>query len=385
MDPIWNKRLGWLLLLAGWALTIGLDPWALSQRDLHALAGSPRMAARHAQGVVLAMGLQQLALVLLTRARERPLGRWARTFTLLGTLLYTTGYLDLALGLGPLWLIPLGAGINLLALALLLAEELRAPGSPERQIVLAIFCVGMGLDLAVGLFTADPAHFFPAFLGPEDGVRQRMLRLGRVAATALSLLLLLFQERASRADGLFAWVRAAQWGLVIGCVGMPTILAAAALLDIRLKYLLPIPALATTLGAVVGLVLAWRTARPLECWGWALIVVSVNAGLLVGLYAFDGPLPAPPTQEMYTLFPRRLVRLAHAYSIVLGMSAILLARLPAGRLATSLFVGGSCVTLAALGLLGWWPEATAVLAAGPLLIVAGLLASWWKRDPSQAP
>jgi hypothetical protein len=376
MHPIWNKRLGWLLLLGGWALAIGLDPWALGERDPAALPGSPRMAARHAQGVVLAMGLLQMAVALLSPARERPLGRWARTLTLLGTLLYTTGYLDLALGLGPVWLVPLGGGINLLAFILLLAEELRSPGPClERRVVLTIFCVGMGLDLAVGLFTVDAARFLPTTLGPEDGVRQRMLRLARVAATALSLLLLLFQERASRANGLSPWVRAARWSLVIGCVGMPTILAAAAFLDLRVKYLLPIPALSVTLGAVVGVLLAWRSACRLEWWGWLLIAVSVNAGLLIGLYAFDGPLPAPPTQELYTLFPRRVVRLAHGYSIVLGMLAILLARLPAGRLATILFLSGSCVTLTAFGMLALWPAATWLLPLGPLLLSGSLLAA----------
>src|SRR5262249_2875787 len=136
-----------------------------------------------------------------------------------------------------------------------------------------------------------------------------------------------------------------------------------------------------TLGAVVGLVLAWRKARPLEGWGWLLITVSVNLGLVVGLYAFDGPLPAPPTQEFYSSFLRRLARLDHAYSIVLGMMAILLARVPVARPVANLFLAGCCVTLAAVGLLGLWPDATWTLAVGPVLVVTSLLAAGLSRNP----
>ena len=39
--------------------------------------------------------------------------------------------------------------------------------------------------------------------------------------------------------------------------------------------------------------LARRQASRLEQLGWLLIFLSMNVGLLVGLYAFDGPLPTP--------------------------------------------------------------------------------------------
>ena len=60
MPGFWNERLGWLLLLAGLCTAVGLDPWSLSERDPAALPGSVRMAARHAQAVVLAMGFFML-------------------------------------------------------------------------------------------------------------------------------------------------------------------------------------------------------------------------------------------------------------------------------------------------------------------------------------
>src|SRR5215468_10574133 len=53
---VWNERLGSMLLIAGLAAAVVLDPWSFSARDPAALAGSARMAARYAQGVVLAMG-----------------------------------------------------------------------------------------------------------------------------------------------------------------------------------------------------------------------------------------------------------------------------------------------------------------------------------------
>src|SRR5262249_11937703 len=180
--------------------------------------------------------------------------------------------------------------------------------------------------------------------------------------------------------GSSAWVRRGRLGLVVGCVGMPSILSAACFLWVEIKYLLPIPALAATFGIIVGLVLARRSARPLEQWGWLLVAVSVNLGLLVGLYAFDGPLPAPPTQQDYHALTRRLLRLGHAYAIVLGLLAIAVAETTSWRLPAALLVAGTCVTLLAIGVVAVWPDATAILAAGPALVALALVAAWpWRR------
>ena len=102
----------------------------------------------------------------------------------------------------------------------------------------------------------------------------------------------------------------------------------------------------------------------------------MSLGLLLGLYAFDGPFPAPPYQGQYNGFFRRLTRLGHAYCIVLGLLAILVAQVSASRLAAGLLVAGSCLTLLDIGLVAGWPEATPVLGAGPLLIALALLAAW---------
>jgi hypothetical protein len=197
-----------------------------------------------------------------------------------------------------------------------------------------------------------------------------------VAAIALSLLTLLARDLCP-ASPLNRWRRLA---MMVGTVGMPTVLTAACFAWLDLKYLLPIPALAMTGGVVVALLCVRRTGSPLEQWGWLLVVISMNVGLLVGLYAFDGPLPTPEFVGPYNEFARRLMRLGHAYAIVLGILAILLGRQSAGRLAGTLFVAGSCVTVVGIGLLIFMELPTAVLAPGPALVVLALLVGiHWNR------
>jgi len=259
----------------------------------------------------------------------------------------------------------------------------RVPVAAEVRVVLANFLFGMAIDVISGLSAVDPAHYL-AFLGPEDGVRQRMLRLARVAAIALSLAILLFRDLclSGPASPLDRWSR---FALLSGTVGLPTVLTAACFVHVDLKYLLPIPALAMTSGVLLALVRARRTAAPLEQWGWLLIAASMNVGLLIGLYAFDGPLPAPEFVGSYNEFVRRLSRLGHAYCIVLGLLAILLARQSAGRLVAFLLLAGSGVTVLGIVLLAFCPEATAILAPGPALVVLALVAGvHWGAGPRRS-
>jgi hypothetical protein len=383
MPGVWNNRLGWLLLLAGFCAAIGLDPWSLSERDAAALPGSVRMAARHAQAVLVAMGFLQIAVAYLLRegALSQRLRHLAGPVLAVGTLIYAAGYVGLNLRPGGAWLIVLGAAINGIGFALLNWTAWRAPTAAEVRVVLAVFLLGMVIDIMCGLYVVDAEHLLSIDLGPEDGVRQRMLRLARVAATALSLLTLLYRERAVSST---PWHRPARIALMIGTVGMPTVLVAACFVDTRLKYLLPIPALAMTGGVIVALLEARRTASPLELWGWLLVAVSMNVGLLVGLYAFDGPLPTPGFVGTYNEFARRLSRLGHAYCIALGLLAILLARQAAGRVATVLFIAGSSVMVLATVLLAFLPDLTALLVPGPLLVALALVAGvHWDFGPQQ--
>jgi hypothetical protein len=369
-----NERLGWLLLLAGLSAAVGLDPWSLSERDPAALLGSVRMAARHAQAVVLAMGFLQIAVALLLRENTLPrrLRSVASLVLVLGTLVYAAGYVGVVLRPGDAWLIASGAAVNLFGFALLGWAAWRTPVAVEVRVALATFLLGMAIDTVSGLCAVDAWSSLLIDLGPVDGVRQQMLRLARVAATALSLLTLLYRDLAA-AGAAQPGNRWSRLGLLIGTVGMPAVLTAACFVSMDLKYLLPIPALAMTGGVALALRQANRTASLLERWGWLLVVISMSVGLVIGLYAFDGPLPTPEFVGPYNGFVRRLIRLGHAYAIVFGLLAILLARHGAGRLAVSLFLAGSCGTVLGIGLLAFPGPPTAVSAPGPALAVLALL------------
>jgi hypothetical protein len=77
-----------------------------------------------------------------------------------------------------------------------------------------------------------------------------------------------------------------------------------------------------------------------------------------------------------------LMRLGHAYAIVLGLLAILLARQMAGRAATVLLLAGAGVTLLDITLLMFWPGVPGILAPGPALVTLSLAAGFRWRAPS---
>ena len=137
---------------------------------------------------------------------------------------------------------------------------------------------------------------------------------------------------------------------------MPAVLTAACFSSLTIKYLLPLPATAVCFGVSCGLLLAVRSCRPLEIWGWTLIVVSTWVGMLMGLYAFDGPLVPPGFLGEYANLSRGISRMAHSYSIVFGMLAIFLSweskhgepRTAGARVASMLVAIGSLLTLVVL-------------------------------------
>lgn len=374
MDGVLNERLGWVLLLFGFITAVGLDPWTLSEREPTALPGSVRMAARHAQGVVLAMGFLELAVALLLREGTLPaaLRRVAGPVLAVGTIVYVSGYAGLALWPEHAWLIPVGAMVNLFGFAFLVWGTWRTPVTVEVRVVLAIFVFGMAIDAASGLYAVDASHFLPAYVGPEDGVRQRMLRLARVAATALSLMTLLFRNL-YLSDPQSPLVRWSRLAMLVGTGGMPIVLTSACFMHVDLKYLLPIPALAMTGGVLFALLRARQTAPRLEQGGWLLIAMSMSVGLLIGFYAFDGPLPAPEFVGSYNDFVRRLSRLGHAYCIVLGLLAIVVARQSVGRLGEILLMVGSCVTILNIVLLAFLKAPSIILAPGPAVVALALI------------
>ena len=156
------------------------------------------MVARYGQAVVLGVAFLQL----LTRGpagRRGPAGAASRAaLTGLGAVVYAAGNV---LGLWQpetVWLIPVGALLNAVGFAVLAAAFAGRRAVRVGGVILPVLCLGMLLDATAGLARASPAAFSLAYLGPEDGVRLRMLRLARAAVTALSVTAFLYQGLAER-------------------------------------------------------------------------------------------------------------------------------------------------------------------------------------------
>lgn len=367
-----NRRLGWLLLGLGFLGAALIDPWALTAAGAEAPF---RLAAREAQGVVLAMGLLQL-LVAQLAAR----GSAARTLTAAGALLYAGGHvLRLFMPAGG-WLVPLGAVLNAVAVVLLLRTARRDGRDWTTLVALGALALGMVLDAAAGLAFLFP-HGLSPYLGPEAGIRRRMLRLARVAAIALPAQAFLFHDL-QRTLPRRGWV---EWGgraLALGAAGMPALLIAAALGDLRLKYLLPLPADAILFGAGTAVWLAFRRGTVPERVGWTLLLASMLLGEALGGFAFDGPLPAPGGFTHYLDPARSLTRIGHAYAIVLALM-LLFARedgRPPSRGGELLMVGvlislGLLVLVAVAGVPPGW------LAPGPALVAVAAIGLGARKVP----
>ena len=376
----WNRLLGWLMLLVGWGLVAILDPYLLTAPLSPTLTASVRWSLRHFLGVMLAMGVLQLAVSHLceTVAFQPAARRTAALLTMVGAMVYTTGY---GVGEAGGGLVLAGSACNLVGLASLLWGSPHGEYTTPIRMVLPVACFGMILDFGAGVLVMIPESWGVDYLGDGEGVRLRMLRLARVASIALSVLTLLYFGVAHRVRPAKVGVSRIGYLLASGAMGMPTVLAAACFTSLSLKYLLPLPAIAVCVGVSCGLLLATNTCRPLEIWGWSLIVASTSVGMLMGFYAFDGPFASPSFLGSYSDLPRGLSRLAHSYSIVLGMLAIFLAReceagCPAGgrmRWGGVLVTIGSTLTLITLiaHLLTRLPPWTLTL--GPTGVVVGSL------------
>ena len=59
--------------------------------------------------------------------------------------------------------------------------------------------------------------------------------------------------------------------------------------------------------------------------GWSLFLAGIAGGMLLGLWAFNGPFPAPERFADYAGVPRRLLRLAHIAAMALGVTNVLFA------------------------------------------------------------
>lgn len=361
----------------------GLDPWIFGQQEPAELLGSRRMQFRHAQGVILAMALLQLVVgyVLTTRAFQSRFSVQSSILTGCGAILYAGGYLLLVWHPLGKWLVLCGCLLNLVAFLKTLRVDIGGSGVRQIQLVLPILCFGMFLDLLTSLFILYPDLFALEWLGNEDEVRLRMLRLARVAVIALTVLTLLYFDLAYRANTTSPIITWGHRGLLGGTIGMPLVLALACFTFIPLKYLLPIPATLVCVGAMAGLNLAWKYGDRLERLGWAIITASLFTGMGIGMYAFDGPLPAPWGMDQYQELLRRLLRIGHAYAIVLGILTLFLAQVfqqqrqvhIVRRLGLGLYLAGMGTTLVTFTLLALSVVPVSATAIGPAIVALGLL------------
>ena len=230
-----------------------------------------------------------------------------------------------ALALGGAAVLPMGLprlGVAA-GLALQLTAVVLLPRSGgvwgARSAVKAILGAGVLLDLCSSLIAAGLFLATAAWLGPDEGLRLRFLRLARAACGALPVLVLLFHDL-PRPDA-HLW-RTGRRALLVGMVSMPLVLLAAGVVHPAAKYALPLPALALVLGSAIALGLASRARDRLAAAGWSLILASMLVGVFVGVYAFEGPLPAPAGMTSYSEPARLLVRLGHAYAVLLGIALL---------------------------------------------------------------
>ena len=368
----WNRAIGYLLLLAGLAITPALDARSFA-RQIPRESYGQALAERHAQGVILAMAIMQLALgrLLGTNSFSPRAQSLAGLTTAAGSLLYAAAY-GLELGAG---LVLAGGALNLAGVAQLIFRQPTGNYTREIRLILPVVALGMLLSLASALPALAQNEALADHLGDADGTRRRMLRLARVAALALSVLTLLYYGTSPSQGRLQDRIGGV---LMAGAVGMPLVLTVAALVWMPAKYLLPFPALAVMVGAIAAWLSALRGANRLEQAGWLTIVASLSVGLLMGLYAFDGPLPTPPFLGSYMETARRLSWTAHSYAVVLGIVAIFLSREIRGteatawmRLSAGAYAVGGVVMVAVLIVRMITDLPSQAFAFGPILCIAG--------------
>ncbi len=118
--------------------------------------------------------------------------------------------------------------------------------------------------------------------------------------------------------------------------------------------------------------------------GWSLFLAGIVYGMILGTFAFDGPLAAPDRLADYVATPRRMIRLAHIACMALGLVNVLygnelgrvpfsdrLARVGSGALIVAGLLMPGILTLAAFQPAWKWGlpvPATAALVAVSVLV-----------------
>jgi hypothetical protein len=168
-------------------------------------------------------------------------------------------------------------------------------------------------------------------LGASDSLEQRLFRLGAMAAYAVPMLALLAASEQKEGQPLatnrlaIILLRLEPFLFAVGASTLATILLAAALINKELAWLAPIGADTTVAACAAAAIRARSRHDALAFAAWLLVCASMTIGLLMGAYAFDGPLPAPSFIGDYNTLPRILLRDVHVILLSLGIVGIAVA------------------------------------------------------------
>lgn len=210
----------------------------------------------------------------------------------------------------------------------------------RRTIVVALLVLACGMFVELAGLLAHGAD------GPwngrtgGNGVEARLLRLAAMAAFAIPTLMLLAATDVGEtrpADGtspphLVALLLRFEPALfAIGGATLSALLVCGALVHREITWLLPVGADTTLAGCCAAAIRAHGRRDRAACYGWLGVCSGMAIGLLMGAYAFGGPLPAPAFIGDYGALPRMLIRDAHILLISMGIVTIALAALRSGR------------------------------------------------------
>lgn len=176
-------------------------------------------------------------------------------------------------------------------------------------------------------WSADPA----ATLGAADSVERRLFRLGAMAAFAVPMLVLLaageqkhpLPDDANRLAALL--VRWEPLLFAVGVTTLSTLLVTAAYVNRELTWLAPLGADTTAAACAAATIRAHWRRDSVALVAWLLVCAGLVVGLLMGIYSFGGPIPAPASLGDYNALPRVLLRDGHVVLLTLGMAGVALA------------------------------------------------------------
>ena len=203
-----------------------------------------------------------------------------------------------------------------------------------------------------------------AFPQGGDLLQARFLRLGATAAMALPLLAALY--RFYSPGGRTRPTRLAEILSGIGMVAVPLVLLLSAFVDARLKYALGPASDCFTVALVIACVQAWRGGNRAALAGFGTVLASMLLGKVMGVYAFDGPLPAPAGLAGYADAWRVSLRHFHIDVMVFGYALLLWPALACLR--TAAVAGLALVLSLCAPAMGAWSQ-LAILATMSWLIV----------------